>query len=305
MSPDPETIDEKFRQEDYEGIVALIGKVKPEALENRKLVNQIGLALYYELEEKQALAWFDRLMELRPANPKGRANAIYNRGRCHYGLKDWEQAERDFRTSLNLRRTGYAAHWLARALGAQEKYREAIEVLHSTEPENEAKYHNLLGACYNQLGNDQLSLRHYEECYRLKPNDPEVLASLTNAWDLTGQWKNIMEHRLEIVAALEDEKFRLSWDGYLMISALADAYYEAGDNPRAIRYTQMELEHPEFHDDLAVSYYNIGIGYQNMEKYRKASEYFEKALALGHERSRKKLIECIDCLSEGDAEDIY
>ncbi|MEM1060481.1 MAG: tetratricopeptide repeat protein [Verrucomicrobiota bacterium] len=300
MRPDRDTILKLCPREQWGDILKQIGDLRPEGLEDERLMFHVMEALYAADQSQRALDWCNRLVELRQDRPQRLAIALYNRGMCHQDLEKWTEAELDFRRAVELG-CERAVLKLSRALGFQRRYREAIDVAQRSGMKPDVAYHEWLGHCYNQLDDFQWSLRHYEEAHRLDPKDPGILASLANAWDLTGGWKNIIDHRQQIEDLLKDQEFYSSWDGYLVLAALSEACHEAGDERRAIRYAEQELEHPEFEGSREVILYNMGIASMNLEKYRKALDYFERALDLEHPLARERITECLDELGDASA----
>ncbi|CAF1580572.1 unnamed protein product [Adineta steineri] len=61
-----------------------------------------------------------------------------------------------------------------------------------------------------------------------------------------------------------------------------------GDYPKALSYYEKDLEIsrqslPPNHPDLASSYNNIGLVYENMGNYSKARTYYERAIQIGEQ----------------------
>jgi len=181
-----------------------IKKNYPEAIIN------LGLCRERSGFTNEAIGYFERAVQVQPM-----ASAYYNLANLLTKQGEWEQAEKNYRSALELKpeflealynygallakqgKVDDAAKKYATAvslkpdfadahlsfgalLAGQQKWNEAIVEFNGalqSEPSN-ANIHFNLGAAYNAKGEPDAAVKHYAEACRLRPDDAEAREAL-------------------------------------------------------------------------------------------------------------------------------
>ncbi len=183
-----------------------------------------------------------------------------------------KKAEKYYYKALELESNKAITHYnLALLLDHQQRDKEAIEHYNNAlrlQP-NYTIVYNALGLLYYHQNKLDLAETHLEKAIEYEPNNAMYLTNLAGI--LLAQ-KNLDE-------ALEKINKALELQPKLLLAKLYKAmvYAEKNESEEALKiYKELEEKSPS-----AAIYNNIGLEYHKLEDYKKAREYFEKAIEIG------------------------
>jgi tetratricopeptide (TPR) repeat protein len=139
----------------------------------------------------EALEYYSRALDLIETPTKENWALFYSRGVCNERLKNWPQAERDFKQALELapdeslilNYLGYS--WVDQGMNlkqAMEYIRKAVKL-----KPDDGYYVDSLGWAYYRLGNLPAAVEHLERAVELKPDDPIINDHLGDAYWRVGR----------------------------------------------------------------------------------------------------------------------
>lgn len=257
-------------KKDYGKALSAISKVQaPDAEtqgEKQKVLYQLAVQELNRGAVQQALTYASQAVALGRKDAETYAEAYYIQGDCHYRLGNYQQAENDLNTALNLgqqtargrlNNEDYARYTLGYALMKQQKYNGAMAQFQRT-AETEGMGTAMRADAWNRLGDCHLNMRSYDEavaCYAKAKETDHALgdyALLQQAY-IEGLRGNYAK-KVEMLEGMRRE-YPASGQG-------AKAMYEQG---RA--YVLMGKE-----DEAAAVFGNLAMRYPGNEYAKKAGE---------------------------------
>ncbi|MBP3213644.1 MAG: tetratricopeptide repeat protein [Bacteroidaceae bacterium] len=257
-------------RKDYGKALSAISRVQsPDAEtqgEKQKVLYRLAVQELNRGAVQQALTYAAQAVALGNKDAETYAESYYILGDCHYRLGNYQQAENDLTTALNLgmqtargglNNDGYARYTLGYALMKQQKYHGAI--VHFKRTTETAEMGQAMRAdAWNRLGDCHLNMRDYDEavaCYAKAKETDHALgdyAMLQQAY-IEGLKGNYAK-KVEMIGQMQAE-YPASGQG-------AKALFEQG---RA--YVLMGQE-----DEAAAVFSTIAMRYPGHEYAKKASE---------------------------------
>ena len=127
---------------------------------------------------------------------------------------------------------------------------------------NDAKAHFNLGLAYNELGQYQDAIPHYEETIRISPTHPKIYDA---HWGLGSTYSKLGQHQ-EAIASYK-EALRIKPGHAVALLNLESAYDELGQYKEAITsYKEALRTEPDF----AKTHYGLGRVYIKSGRYQEA-----------------------------------
>jgi tetratricopeptide (TPR) repeat protein len=162
--------------------------------ENVRPLDALGNILRSHERYAEAREYYSRALELIDKPAKENWSLFYSRGVCNERLKNWPEAEADFKKalalspdeSLVLNYLGYS--WVDQGVNlkqAMDYIRKAVKL-----KPDDGYYVDSLGWAYYRLGNLAAAVEHLERAVELKPDDPVINDHLGDAY-----WK--VDRKLE------------------------------------------------------------------------------------------------------------
>ncbi|MFT3795799.1 tetratricopeptide repeat protein [Flavobacterium sp.] len=175
-------------------------------------------------QNEQAIAYLNQYIDKNPYSEI----AWHQKGRLHYGLKQYEDALRafDYATLIDEEFMG-AFMEKAKSLERLKRYEEAIEAYNRTiELDDPTSYALLrIGKCHEKLGNDTLALKFYNKTVHEDPLLDKGWIAIT---DFYMRQKNYQKALFYVNKALNiDNENRLYWKRYAAINKEMHFFEEA------------------------------------------------------------------------------
>ena len=164
--------------ERVEDAKALLEKLIAKYPEDTRPLDALGNILRSRERYAEAREYYTRALELIDKPTKENWTLFYSRGVCNERLKNWPQAEADFKQalalspdeSLVLNYLGYS--WVDQGVNlkqAMDYIRKAVKL-----KPDDGYYVDSLGWAYYRLGNLAAAVEHLERAVELKPDDPVI-----------------------------------------------------------------------------------------------------------------------------------
>ncbi len=215
-------------------------KCLEEDIEDQSALYNVVYCFEFLDQNEDAISYLDNYIEKNPYSEI----AWHQKGRLHYGLKDYENAIRafDYATLIDDEFLG-AFMEKAKALERLEKYDEAIESYSRTIELDDATSYALLriGKCHEKLGNKILALKFYNETVHEDPLLDKGWIAIT---DFYLREQNFQKALFYVKKALEiDNQNRLYWKRYATINKQMNFFEEAEFGYRkAVEFGDTELD---------------------------------------------------------------
>ncbi len=165
---------------------------------------QLGELYYFNADYTEAIDSISRAIEIAQEDNLETWNIYYWRGNAYYFLKDWENAEIDWRSALELspdnalilNNLGYTlADQNIKLDEAEDFIRKAVEL----EPDN-GYYVDSLGWILYRRGKLAEALENLQKADRITPNEPEVIDHIAEVYWVMGEedlakreWRRALE----------------------------------------------------------------------------------------------------------------
>lgn len=165
---------------------------------------QLGELHYFNADYTEAIDSISRAIEIAQEDNLETWNIYYWRGNAYYFLKDWENAEIDWRSALELspdnalilNNLGYTlADQNIKLDEAEDFIRKAVEL----EPDN-GYYVDSLGWILYRRGKLAEALENLQKADRITPNEPEVIDHIAEVYWVMGEedlakreWRRALE----------------------------------------------------------------------------------------------------------------
>jgi tetratricopeptide (TPR) repeat protein len=179
---------------------------------------------------------------------------------------------------VEIRENNPMAHsFLAEVYFQQGKWTEAIQHLekaisYETNKEAQGSYFDMMGVCYEQLGNDQEALRAYKSALELRPNSTSARLSLSNIYEKNGDFDEAIRLKEEAIKLAPKPSVSLSWQLAISYFSRARAKNLDADYEKAISLLDEALR---TNQSFWFAYLTLG----NVYKFYKGGAYADKALA--------------------------
>jgi len=159
--------------------------------DNIRPLDALGNILRSHERYAEAREYYSRAIELIDKPTKENWSLFYSRGVCNERLKNWPEAEADFKQalalspdeSLVLNYLGYS--WVDQGRNlkqAMDYIRKAVKL-----KPDDGYYVDSLGWAYYRLGNMAAAVEHLERAVELKPDDPVINDHLGDAYWKVGR----------------------------------------------------------------------------------------------------------------------
>jgi tetratricopeptide (TPR) repeat protein len=290
------------RNEVYRSAVSLWGDTVSKRPTNVRAHNHLGNALDSAGRRSEALASYDRALQLRPDHAMAyynKAELLLKMGQTPAALELFDQALRIapayfkairgkgdalvqagrgeaavllYQEALKLEPDDAdAARSLGIALLRVGRIAEAIERLEAVlrvDP-RDARAHNNLGYAFLKVGRVESALLHFEAAVRLEPDSAEAHGNYAVALGRAGQLRDaIGEYRKVVTLKPED---------VVAYYSLGNTYARTGELQQAITAYQEALkyrpEYPEVHNNLGTALRRLGRLDEAREHYRLALQF--------------------------------
>ncbi len=220
-------------------------------------------------QNEQAIEYLDRYIDKNPYSEI----AWHQKGRLHYGLKQYDEALRafDYATLIDDEFLG-AFMEKAKSLERLKRYEEAIESYNRTiELDDPTSYALLrIGKCHEKLGNLALALKFYNKTVHEDPLLDKGWIAIT---DFYVRQKNFQKALFYVNKAINiDNENRLYWKRYAAINKEMNFFEEAEVGYRkAVEFGDFELDTWLFWVDILQFLGEFDSAIQTLFQ---ASEYF-------------------------------
>jgi len=215
-----------------------------------------------------ALDLFDRALRITPVYfkaLKAKGDALVQAGRSDAAIVAYEEAlklQPDDSGAAN--NLGNALLGAGRTAEAIERFQAALRV----DP-RDAKAHNNLGYAFSKVGQMEVAVEHYAAAVRLEPDSADAHASYAVALARVGRLSDaIAEYRRVI---------RLKPDDAVAYYSMGNAYARTGELAQAVAAYQGALkyrpEYPEVHNNLGTVLRRLGRLDEAREQYHLALQY--------------------------------
>jgi protein O-mannosyl-transferase len=215
-----------------------------------------------------AVALFDQALRIDPAYFKairGKGDALVQAGRGDVAIPLYQEALKLQPDDSDASRSlGIALLNAGRVSEAIERFEAVLRV----DP-RDARAHNNLGYAYSKVGRMEMAAEHFAAAVRLEPDSAEAHCNYAVALARAGRLTDaIGEYRQGIL---------LKPDDAVAYYSLANAYARTGDLLQAVAAYQGALryrpEYPEAHNNLATVLRRLGRIEEAREHYRLALQY--------------------------------
>lgn len=271
-------------------------------LEKYKPANEIYTQLWQQ--EKQVITRFE--LQLKIAINEQRLkqyDAATERLQQLLKKKTWQTIP-DSLQGLAYHKLGVSAYGQQQYEKAVEYYDQAIEIRRRILPAAHPdiiRGHNNIAGCFRQLERTSAELTQYERIIEsVKPSDENSLLFLARAYFRKGgilaQRGDIRQANDYILSGVTLTETYLDDDFYALAEAYNEAmsyHYELDEGEKMVEYAQKTLElytsleeedrYEEDEYEIANAYNNLAIGYELMEDYGRAIEYYLKSIAINEE----------------------
>jgi tetratricopeptide (TPR) repeat protein len=205
---------------------ALLVKLFAEYPKDVRPLDALGNILRSHERYAEAREYYSRALALIDKPKKENWTLFYSRGVCNERLKDWPEAEADFKKalaispdeSLVLNYLGYS--WVDQGRNlkqAMDYIRKAVKL-----KPDDGYYVDSLGWAYYRLGNLQAAVENLERAVELKPDDPIINEHLGDAYWKFGR-KLEAQYQWQQALTLKPESDQVSTLKEKIASGLPDA----------------------------------------------------------------------------------
>lgn len=178
--------------------------------------------------------------------------AWHQKGRLHYGLKQYEEAIRAFEYATLIDEDFLGAHMeKAKAYERLNQYEKAIESYNRTLELDDATSYALLrtGKCHEKLGNTALALKFYNETVHEDPLLDKGWIAITDFYVRQNNFQKALFYANKALAI--DNQNKLYWKRYATINKQMNFFEEAEFGYRkAVEFGDTELDTWLFWVDL-------------------------------------------------------
>jgi tetratricopeptide (TPR) repeat protein len=256
------------RNRDYRSETALWADTVAKLPTNARAHNNLGQALYRRGKIPEAMAAYERALQLQPKYPETHYNlgvALAAQGRTAEAIRHYETAlhvQPYYPEALN--NMGNALVVLGRVDEAIRYYEEALAV----KPDF-AEAHNNLGNALLQASHASDAVMRFNRALALRPDYPEARYNLGNALAAQGNMSGALEQYRAALASKPD---------------YAEAHVNAGNALLALARPTEALGHYEkavaLAPRLADAHFNLGSVLLQLERWREAVGPLEAAVRL-------------------------
>jgi tetratricopeptide (TPR) repeat protein len=170
---------------------ALLEKIIAKSPKDGRPMDALGNILRSHERYDEAHEYYSRAIDLIDEPTKQNWALYYSRGVCNERLKNWPQAEADFKQALELapdeslilNYLGYS--WVDQGMNlkqAMDYIRKAVKL-----KPNDGYYVDSLGWAHYRLGNMPAAVEHLERAVELRPDDPIINDHLGDAYWRVGR----------------------------------------------------------------------------------------------------------------------
>ncbi len=223
---------------------ALLETIIAEHPEDIRPLDALGNILRAHERYDEALQYYTSAIELVDKPTKRDWALFYSRGVCNERLKNWPDAEADFKVALELNPDeslilnylGYS--WVDQGINlkqAMAHIRKAVKL-----KPDDGYYVDSLGWAYYRLGNMPEAVKHLERAVELRPDDPVINDHLGDAYWRVGR-KLEAKYQWEQALSLDpDDEVRQK-----LISKLASGLEASGTTKSAAETGQADQKPPQ------------------------------------------------------------
>jgi len=239
---------------------------------------QQALDLNNDGQDKQALILLNNYID-RNENV---AKAHYFRGFVYYNLKDYKQAEKDFKKTISIEASHAKAHYgLCEVYGVDRQFGKCISVLNNLIKNDEelanGETYNLRGSCYYKLKQYQKAFTDFEQAIL---RDDSLAMAYNNRGSARYHLQNVAEPstrdmqlaKNDFTQAIDlDERIGDAWRNRGMVNVYLEDFSAAkADLEQAERLNPL---------DLYVYYYK-SLNYSNQQQYEAALKEINRSFAI-------------------------
>jgi len=273
--------------------------------------NSLGNVYKHLGNYTKARTEYEQAIQLNPHN----ATALNNLGNILYQQDNYQDASQHYQAAIRLKPDYVDAHYnlglcyvrLNDQPAAQQSFEKTIHY----QPDHD-QAHNQLGQIYQQQQKYTEARQHYQKCLTIYPEQTQVLHNLATNYLSEGNKQDAIECFVKTITLdpkhreahfnlgalfICQHKLDLALKHYLQLLSISpevDVYYNIAviymyqdHHQDAINYFKHALKLDRTHFPSLV---NLASTYLKINKYKKAQQYYEEALALSPDHADIKYV---------------
>ncbi|WP_366182731.1 tetratricopeptide repeat protein [Flavobacterium ovatum] len=223
-------------------------KCLEEDIEDQTALYNVVYCFEFLDQHTQAIEYLNQYIEKNPYSEI----AWHQKGRLHYGLRQYDEAIRAFEYATLIDEDFLGAHMeKAKAYERLNQYEKAIESYNRTLELDDATSYALLrtGKCHEKLGNTALALKFYNETVHEDPLLDKGWIAITDFYVRQNNFQKALFYANKALAI--DNQNKLYWKRYATINKQMNFFEEAEFGYRkAVEFGDTELDTWLFWVDL-------------------------------------------------------